>query len=129
MSLPFFLPLLKINIMAENFKIVVGKAFKFDNHIDTMDTGGDVNDKTIRLYYQNGTGVSFIGNQILYTEGNIGGPADFFQIMNINDVNLTTNGILSVYLAVQTNVAVGTIITKTISIGGSLPFDITITYL
>ena len=114
--------------MAENFKIVVGKAFKFDNHIDTMDTGGDVNDKTIRLYYQNGTGVSFIGNQILYTEGNIGGPADFFQIMNINDVNLTTNGILSVYLAVQTNVAVGTIITKTISIGGSLPFDITIEY-
>lgn len=114
--------------MAENFRIIVGKAFKFDNYIDKTEMGGDVNERVIRLFYENGTGVSFVANQILYTEGNIGGPVDFFQITNINTVDLSSGGSISAYLTIQSNVVAGTIITRTISIGGSLPFDITIEY-
>lgn len=114
--------------MAENFRIKVGVSFTIEDYTDKMHTGGDVNTNGMRLRYNNGDGISFVAGQILYTEGAIGGPVDFFEIKNQNDITLGTTGYLSITLSVQTNVAPGTVINRTISIAGSLPFVFSIQY-
>ena len=114
--------------MAEKFKITVGVAFTIEDYNDKMHTGGDLESVSMRLTYHNGTGISFTANQILYSEGSIGGPQDFFEIKSENSVTLGSSGLLSIILTSQSNVPGGTIVDRTISIGGSLPFVFTLQY-
>lgn len=113
---------------AENFKINVGKTFLVHNHYDKMSTGGVVQSRPMRLNYKNAEGIIFTAGQLLYTEGVIDGAPDFFEITSQIDQTLGLSGYISVTCRSQTYLPIGTEVTRTISIGGSLPFNITISY-
>lgn len=114
--------------MAEKFKINVGVAFTIEDYSSKMHTGGDVDTLYGRFTYHNGDGISFTAGQVLYTEGAIGQTYDFFEITSQINQTLGSAGSISLAIKCQTMVTPGSTVTRTVSVGGSLPFNITLQF-